>query len=426
MLTAIPQLLKMTYRILHCGKSLENYYLCIQHQVAGFLSRGANPGETVYLAVKVNRKTYCGVRAKLGEVTDFKPWPDGDSYVHCLKLTDIEFCEPFEMKVLAEIGGKYWSLKYMQMAKPIIDEEVWELLDKTFNSLRQSELYRFDGVDISTEQDQHEVESEEIEVEDDALLEVPDAEIKIMGTFQTVSFLNETDKIRGLEKLANKNFYSLFPQYPESKTLLIPDNRMFITEGIQSEEQEFITGIRTIPDALLIIYRGKTDIPFQINLIEYECYGEQKKRALEKSTYLNGHIIPQLMKFASSFSVVTDRQIRERTAKRWAQKIIDYIYNDESAQRKITNWMRELHPDLREQRVALEIQESLLQAFRTNLQVMLVIDELSAEQKSTISNVVKAFKLENGSNIAFIGYVVRLEQKIQMVDGSAEYALSVQ
>jgi hypothetical protein len=161
-------------------------------------------------------------------------------------------------------------------------------------------------------------------------------------------------------------------------------------------------------------------------LIEYECYGEQKTRALEKSTYLNGHIIPQLMKFASSFSVVTDRQIRERTAKRWAQKIIDYIYDDEGAQKKITNWMRELHPDLREQRIALEIQESLLQAFRTNLQVMLVIDELSAEQKSTISNVVKAFKLENGSNIAFIGYIVRLEQKIQVVDGSAEYALSVQ
>jgi hypothetical protein len=416
----------MTYRILHCGKSLENYYLCVQHQVAGFLSRGANPGETVYFAVKVNKKTYCGIRAKLGEITDLKPWPDGDSYVHCLKLTDIEFCEPFELKILAEIGGKYWSLKYMQMAKPIEDQNVWQLLDETFNSLRQSELYKFHNDDTSHEEAHNEIESEEIEVEDDVLIEVPDAEIKIMGTFQTVSFLNETDKIRGLEKLAHKNFYSLFPQYPESKTLLIPDNRMFITEGIQSEEQEFITGIRTIPDALLIIYRGKTDIPFQVNLIEYECYGEQKTRALEKSTYLNGHIIPQLMKFASSFSVVTDRQIRERTAKRWTQKIIDYIYDDEAAQRKITNWIRDLHPDLREQRVALEIQESLLQAFRTNLHVMLVIDELSAEQKSTISNVVKAFKLENGSNIGFIGYVVRLEQKIQMVDGSAEYALSVQ
>jgi hypothetical protein len=416
----------MTYRILHCGKSLENYYLCIQHQVVGFLSRGANPGETVYLAVKVNKKTYCGARATLGEVTDLKPWPDGDSYVHCLQLADIEFCEPFELKILAEIGGKYWSLKYMQMAKPIMDRKVWQLLDQTFDSLRQSELYRFDDSNFSDEQDQHGVEPEEVEVEDDAFAEVPDAEIKIMGTFQTVSFLNETDKIRGLEKLANQNFYSLFPQYPESKTLLIPDNRMFITEGVQSEEQEFITGIRSIPDALLIIYRGKTDIHFQVNLIEYECYGEQKTRALEKSTYLNGHIIPQLMKFASSFSVVTDRQIRERTAKRWAQKIIDYIYDDEGAQKKITNWMRELHPDLREQRIALEIQESLLQAFRTNLQVMLVIDELSAEQKSTISNVVKAFKLENGSNIAFIGYIVRLEQKIQVVDGSAEYALSVQ
>jgi hypothetical protein len=247
-----------------------------------------------------------------------------------------------------------------------------------------------------------------------------------MGTFQTVSFHNETDKVRGLEKLVNENFYLLFPRYPDSKTLLIPDNRMFMTEGVESEDQEFVTGIRTIPDALLVIYRGKSDSPFQINLIEYECYGEQKTRALEKSTYFNGHIIPQLMKFASSFSVVTDRQIREKTAKNWTNKIIDYIYEDPKSQDKMTRWIREIHPGLGEQRIALKIQDALLHAFRTNLQVMLIIDELSAEQKSTISNVVKAFKLENGSNIDFVGYVVRLEQKIKMVNGSAEYALSVQ
>jgi len=39
---------------------------------------------------------------------------------------------------------------------------------------------------------------------------------------------------------------------------------------------------------------------------------------------LNGQIIPQLMKFASSFCIVTDKQIREQTLKNWIDKIIQY------------------------------------------------------------------------------------------------------
>lgn len=428
----------MAHRILHCGKSLENHQLCIQHQVVGFISRGASTDDVVYLALKIGKTTYCGVRGILGEVTDIRPWPDGDAYVHCLEFKNIEFCQPFAIKILSEIGGKYWSLKYLQSAKTIGDEAARQLLDKTFESNRINNLDALliyseilGTEETLTQEDNSSDNSDtnddsEDEITDEALSEVPEAAINIMGTFQTISFYNETDKVRGLEKLVNENFYSLFSRYPESKTLLISDNRMFMTEGTRTEEKELITGIRTIPDALLIIYREGSSNPFQINLIEYECYGEQKTGALEKSTYFNGHIIPQLMKFASSFSVVTDRQIREKTAKKWTSKIIDCVYDDPIAQEKMNLWMRRIHPGLREQRVALEIQEALLQAFRTSLQVMLIIDELSAEQKSTISNVVKAFKLENGVSINFIGYIVRLEQKIRMVDGNAEYALSVQ
>jgi hypothetical protein len=57
---------------------------------------------------------------------------------------------------------------------------------------------------------------------------------------------------------------------------------------------------------------------------------------------------------------------------------------------------------------------------------MLIIDDLSAEQKDTINNVIRAFRLENGESINFLAYVVRLEQKINVTDANAEYALSVQ
>lgn len=412
----------MVYRILHCGQSLENYYQCVNSQVAGFLNRGAESGDIIYLAVKIGKISYCGVRGTLGDVTDLRPWEDGDVYVHCLKLIDLQFCQPFELKILAQAGGKYWSIKYLQSAKPIRDPDAIALLNRTFDENQQSTLYHFE-VEENDRASESEIEAEEIEIDGAENIE---EKISIMGTFQTVSFVNETDRTKGLETLVNENFYSLFPRYPEQRTLLIPENRMFLTEGIESEHQEAVTGIRTIPDALMLVYRPDDACPLSINLIEYECYGEQKRRSLEKSNYLNGHIIPQLMKFASTFSVVTDRQIRERTAKKWATKIIDYIYENPEAQKKANSWIREIAPDIGEQRIALAINELLFNAFKTNLQVILVIDELSSEQKSTISNVIKAFKLENGSSINFIGYVVRLEQKIQLIDGLAEYALSVQ
>ena len=55
-----------------------------------------------------------------------------------------------------------------------------------------------------------------------------------------------------------------------------------------------------------------------------------------------------------------------------------------------------------------------------------MIDELSQEQRDTIKNVIEAFKLDNGESIQFTAYVIRLSQKINMIDQSAEFSLSVQ
>ena len=225
--------------------------------------------------------------------------------------------------------------------------------------------------------------------------------------------------------MVNNHFYSLFPQYPESRTLLIPEHRMFLTSGIQNEGGS-VLGIRSIPDALLVVFNRQSKHPLQINLIEYECYGEKKVRSLEKSNYLNGQIIPQLMKFASTFSIVTDKQIREDTIKDWTDKIIHFVWESPQLQQRFTDWIREFKPDLSEQLIGLEIDKMLRSAFKNSVKVILIIDELSTEQKDTITNVIRAFKLENGESTQFLGYVVRLVQKINILNQEAEYALTVQ
>jgi hypothetical protein len=91
-----------------------------------------------------------------------------------------------------------------------------------------------------------------------------------------------------------------------------------------------------------------------------------------------------------------------------------------------SSWIKALSPNLTDLLVGREIDRLLTESFRINLKIMLIIDDLSAEQKDTINNVIRAFRLENGESINFLAYVVRLEQKINVTDANAEYALSVQ
>lgn len=238
----------MSYRILHCGKSLTNYRLCIEHSVAGFNTRGPEKDDIIFLVVNYQKQTLCGLRAKLGEPTDQQPWPDSERYVSVYNLVEIEYAAPFDIRFLADYGGQYWSLKFLQQAKAIKDEKAIQALNDTFNKY-----------------------------------------------------------------------------HCEEAVLLVETN-----SSSKEEEQDD------------------------------------------------------------------------------------------------TSWIKQLRPELSDQLVGREIDRVLTEAFQQALQVLLIIDDLSDEQKDTITNVIRAFKLESGESIEFIAYIVRLEQRIRISDSSAEYALSVQ
>jgi len=418
----------MSCRILHCGKSLNNYNLCIEYSVAGFGTRGPEKDDIVFLAVNHEKQTLCGLRARLGEPTDQQPWPDADRYVSVYKLIDIEYADPFDIRFLGDYGGKYWPLKFLQGAKAIKDEKAVQALHDAFDKHRVEQ-----PVQLLKENDSNTEEKEEdtlLEVDpselSEVLLEVPEAKINVMGTFQTIPFKNETDALRGLESLVNENFYNLFPRYSSNQSLLIPENRLFLSSGVEARGERLIKGIRSIPDALLIVYSKDEKQPFKVAIIEYECFGENKTRSQEKSNYLNGQVIPQLMRFASAFSIVTDKQIRDQTIKMWVDKIIQYIFMTPEYISKVSGWIKQTRPELSDQLVGREIDRVLTEAFQKALQILLIIDDLSDEQKDTITNVIRAFKLESGESIEFISYIVRLEQRIRISDADAEYALSVQ
>lgn len=415
-----------TTRILNCSHSLENYYLCIEEKVAGFTRRGAQSGDQVYLAVKRGKKLFCGARFTLDEVTDRKPWADAENYVHALSIKEVEFCQPFEVTELSQFDP-YWYLKFVQGSKPIDSAAAIQHLDETFKKGKTEELYRF------PEESQEANEPEPLEtIEDEKeaakiIQKAPELGVSIMGTFQTVRFANESDKIKGLEVLVNRHFYHLFPQFLDKNTLLIPENRLFKTEGIKHKGNK-ISEISTIPDALLIVFNRSAKYPLQINLVEYECYGEGKPSASEKSRYLNTHVIPQLMRFASSFSIITDEKTRETTIANWTDKVIDFLNakGNEAVLQKMIDWVKILKPDVRERSLEREIERYLIEAFRSSFRVLLVIDELTPEQKLTIKNVINSFKLPADTPAEFSAYVVKLVQKIDLLDEGSEFALTVE
>ncbi len=77
---------------LNCSQNIENYNLCIKHNVAGFPTGGYNIGDLVYLIIRENKIYKLGGRGVLKEVTFEKPWADAEKYKSAFKI-DWELCE---------------------------------------------------------------------------------------------------------------------------------------------------------------------------------------------------------------------------------------------------------------------------------------------------------------------------------------------
>ncbi|ALB45692.1 hypothetical protein [Clostridium beijerinckii] len=408
-------------RILNCSKLIENYYTCITKRIAGFTQRTGIKGDTVYFSVKIEGENLCGAKGILDELTDYKPWPDSERYVQCFKVINIEYCEPFNLNILRAYGGKYWGPKYLFRSQAIKENDAIQRLKKEFKANKRDTLYIWPN----------EEEYDDTNINDDEEIKSPiDEKLEIMGTFQTIKFKNETDSVWGLEPLVNEHFYEIFEHFNKNNTVLIPQNRLFITKGVKIDEYN-INGIKSITDALLVSYdKDNLDTPIKINIIEYECYGENKVRTKQKFDYLNGAIIPQLIRFASTFSIVTDNRIREKTIQEWVEKIIDYINGDEELTLKKIEWMKDLHNNIKETQIDRMLDKELKRSFERNIKIILIIDELTMEQKETIKNVIASFKLSNvngkNNSIDFSAYIIRLEQRIGILNKDASFALSFQ
>ena len=398
-------------------------------KIVGFTQRFSNggTGDRIYIAVNSNGKSVCGARAILGEPVEQKPeWENGERLIKCYRIKDIEFCEFFDLSILKKVD-KNWGAKFVLSSKPIVVKKAINLLDKKFNDLKCDEL------DLSLISTIAVTESEQEESNEEELVNLKDEKVDLLGTFETIRFRNETDLNKGLEHLVNQNFYNLFESIPENKSILIPYNRLFITQGVKGSNNKIVPGTKTIPDGLLITFNEGNNKPYlMINLIEYECYGEGKVRESQKEAYLGGVILKQLMKFAATFSITTDFQSRQETIEDWIIKIMSYINSDELLNDKINQWIKCIHPNIKESAIDRRFEQYLKKAFRYNLRIMLVIDEITVEQKKLIENVIHSYPLEQyegslkANFIQFRCYVVKLHQVFKVFDLNAKYALSLQ
>ncbi|RPK31791.1 hypothetical protein [Paenibacillus xylanexedens] len=406
----------MTARIFSCGESIDNYYKCIENSVVGFKKRFAQVGETVYFSVKFDKKKglYCGAKGIVEKSIDFTPWDEAREYSYWYKIIDLQFCEPFSLKVLSSFEN--WSQRFTQLPKPIKDPEALKVLHETFIVNKSDELVYF----LETDQ----VGMGHLSKSENPANPTDVDSIDITGTFRKVDFINETHKVRGLETLVNKNFHRLFSEeYPVKDTILIPANRVFKTSNKDANDNK-VDGVSGIPDGLLIKFNHSKKNPIQIDILEYECYGSNKQRSVQKFTHLNGHIIPQLIRFASAFSIVTDIKIRDENINEWVLKILNFVEKNELS--KVRQWLVSYNPDMPERSHDRTFEKLLIDAFRKSLRILLIIDELSSEQKETIKNIIGSFKLDDGNFIEFVGYAVQLVEKLEVHSNTSQYALTIQ
>ena len=334
------------YKFLNCGKSIQNYFTCMENNVAGFTKRFAKKGDIVYFVVKDDKVSYLTGKGLLGEETDKKPWEDAERYIQSFNVDEIIYCKPITLGEFKEHFKKLWAI-YLQSPKSLSDErDVLCEIEKYIENNKIESYYKFEEINNDIEQ---------------------------------------------LKLKVNDNFYNLFTHFQEDNSILICDNRKFKTSSIRNSNNDRVLGVETIPDAIMIMHDKKEkNYPFKINLIEYECYGEGKIRSKDKFEYFNGHIIPQLMRFASNFSIVTDSNIRRDTIEKWIDKIIDYVNESDELRNKIKIWMQNIYPDIKEREVDRRFEKELFKSFESNLRITLIIDELTQEQKDTLSNVVKS------------------------------------
>ncbi len=133
----------MNTRILHCGESLENYYLCLERKLAGFKTLSPATGDMIYFSVKLDGISYIGGRGIIEKPSAEIPWRNAQNYKRSFSLTAVEYCKAFKIQPLSQFGGTYWAAKYLQSSKPIKDIEAIQFLEDQFTAAKMDTIQRF-------------------------------------------------------------------------------------------------------------------------------------------------------------------------------------------------------------------------------------------------------------------------------------------
>ena len=181
----------MAVRLLHCSDSLNNYNLCIKNEVTGFSNKSPKAGDTIYLLVRYQNKTYCSARFILGDETNDKPWPDAERFSLARRAKKTEFCLPFDFSVIKKVTGPNWAIKYAQSSKEIKNQDLILFLENLFSLNKVDE-----NIEIN--------ENNLIRYQNEVIYEVNDVE-KIVNEENTNQNLLQTEnKKEKIYEITNK------------------------------------------------------------------------------------------------------------------------------------------------------------------------------------------------------------------------------
>jgi hypothetical protein len=139
----------MATYFLNCSDNLENFNLCIKHNVAGFPNNGYEKGDLVYLIVKEKRKWKLGARGHLLEPTDEKPWADAEVYKSAFKI-EWQICDKIDItEGLREIYAPNFGLAIQGKKNIDIFQNKGYVLKEYFNNFFNQEKMKSEPNNIT-------------------------------------------------------------------------------------------------------------------------------------------------------------------------------------------------------------------------------------------------------------------------------------
>jgi hypothetical protein len=412
----------LNYRISHCAGSLDKYYSTLREKIEGFTNRGPHPGDCIYLVVKKGKVSYCGARFILGEFSDRKPWPYPEKYVQSLNILNVEYCVPFDISILSEIGGKSWAIKYVLGSKIITDQKAIELLNSIFNANVVNDIEPISGDEqdplfIQTRTMLHHIEG------NDQVTNTTEKDSDVVGkgvqknlqseesTRETKPKTNQDNETTQVEKSVftgefdQSNIFSVLKNISPENSILLPFNTNKLTG--ENSKPNLEQRVSKISKKVLIQLdkSKKSGIPELSIIMQY--IQDFKGKTSSPSLSFDHDILPETIHFLEILTNVDTFIQKERFIHDWIDLIMALLDEDEASISKFTDWLRVFQPEIKERSIDRQIQKALHKAFLHKPKITLITDSIENHKISILKAVSGSFNPKNTLEIIDLDIIKR-------------------